>query len=107
MSIFAIFLIFFALSTVIGVPLLSSFQVTQIKGSTFEDWVSGLAAILTPAISIFIVVSLIAYVVNGAMKESDVVIKDFQKSFMTVKDKADQNRQSVLRITNELDKFEI
>ena len=63
MSIFAIFLIFFALSTIIGVPLLSSFQVTQIKGSTWEDWVSGLGASLGPAFGIFIVISTIAYFV--------------------------------------------
>ncbi len=63
MSIFAIFLIFFALSTIIGVPLLSSFQVTQIKGSTWEDWFSGLAASQGPAFGIFIVISVIAYFV--------------------------------------------
>jgi methyl-accepting chemotaxis protein len=49
----------------------------------------------------------LATVVNGAMKESDIVIKDFQRSFMTVKEKAEQNRESVQRITNELDKFVI
>ena len=63
MSIFTIFLIFFALSTIIGVPLLSSFQVTQIKGSTWEDWFSGLAASQGPAFGIFIVISVIAYFV--------------------------------------------
>ena len=63
MNIYAIFMLFFGLSTVIGVPLLSSFQVTQIKGSTYEDWVSGLAATLGPAFLIVIVVSLIAYYV--------------------------------------------
>ena len=46
-------------------------------------------------------------VVNGAMKESDYVLKDFQKSFMIVKEKAEQNRVSVSNITAELDKFEI
>lgn len=49
----------------------------------------------------------LATVLNGTMKESDIVIKEFQKSFMTVKDKAEQNKDSVMRITNELNKFEI
>ena len=49
----------------------------------------------------------LATVVNGAMRESDIVIKDFQKSFLIVKEKAEQNRVSVSNITAELDKFEI
>ncbi|MBQ5498361.1 MAG: hypothetical protein IIT73_01015, partial [Treponema sp.] len=49
----------------------------------------------------------LATVLNGTMKESDIVIKEFQKSFITVKDKAEQNKDSVMRITNELNKFEI
>ena len=61
MGIFGIFLIFFALSTVIGVPLLSSFQVTQIKGSTYADWVSGLPATLLPALAVFIIVAFISH----------------------------------------------
>ena len=61
MGIFGIFLIFFALSTVIGVPLLSSFQVTQIKGSTYADWVSGLAATFLPALGVFIIVAFISH----------------------------------------------
>ncbi len=63
MGIFGIFLIFFGLSTVVGVPLLSSFQVTQIKGSTYADWASGLGATLGPAFGIFLVVAIIAYYV--------------------------------------------
>ena len=63
MGIFGIFLIFFGLSTVVGVPLLSSFQVTQIKGSSYADWVSGLGATLGPALGIFLVVAVIAYYV--------------------------------------------
>lgn len=49
----------------------------------------------------------LAGVVNGAMKESDYVLKDFQKSFMIVKEKAEQNRVSVSNITVELDKFQV
>ncbi len=70
MSIYAIFMIFFGLSTVIGVPLLSSFQVTQIKGSTYADWVSGLAATLLPAFGVFLIVALIARRVMKPLIES-------------------------------------
>ncbi|MCR4789577.1 MAG: hypothetical protein K5839_00700 [Treponemataceae bacterium] len=63
MNIYAIFMIFFGASTIVGVPLLSSFQVTQIKGSTYADWVSGLGATLGPASGIVLIVSLIAYFV--------------------------------------------
>ena len=47
----------------------------------------------------------LAAVVNSSMKESEVVVKEFSNSFSTVREKAEQNRASVLRITNELDKF--
>ncbi len=75
MSIYAIFMLFFGLSTVIGVPLISSFQVTQIKGSDYADWASGLGATLGPAFLIVIIVSLVAYKVMSplikAIKKSE------------------------------------
>ena len=49
----------------------------------------------------------LAAVVNGAMNESDIVVREFQDSFMTVKEKAEQNQTSVVNITRELDKFVI
>ena len=61
MSLFITYLLFFGLSTVIGVPLLSSFQVTQIKGSTWLDWAQHLGTSLGPAAGIFVLVSIIAY----------------------------------------------
>ena len=74
MSLFAFYMIFFGISTVIGVPLLSSFQVTQIKGSTYADWVSGLGASLGPAAGIMIIVSTIAFFMmkplNKALQDS-------------------------------------
>lgn len=75
MNLFGLYMVFFGLSTVIGVPLLSSFQVTQIKGSTFQDWSSSLVATLGPATGIFIVISIIAYFMLKPLlkyvKESD------------------------------------
>ena len=64
MSLFGIYLVFFGLSTVIGVPLLSSFQVTQIKGSTWVDWASNLASTLGPATGIFVVISAIVFIIQ-------------------------------------------
>lgn len=61
MSLFITYLLFFGLSTVIGVPLLSSFQVTQIKGSTWLDWLQHLSTSLGPAAGIFVLVSIISY----------------------------------------------
>ncbi|MBO4705924.1 MAG: hypothetical protein J5647_09345 [Spirochaetaceae bacterium] len=61
MGLFGIYLLFFGLSTVIGVPLLSSFQVTQIKGSTWADWSGNLATTLGPAAGIFVVVTIIVF----------------------------------------------
>ena len=49
----------------------------------------------------------LAAVVNGAMQESEIVIKDFSNSFMTVKEKAEQNKTSVLNTTRELGKFKM
>ena len=74
MNIYGIFMLFFGLSTVIGVPLLSSFQVTQIKGSDYADWLSGLGATLGPAFLIVIIVSIIAY------KVMEPLIKAIKKS---------------------------
>ena len=61
MSLFQLFMIFFGVSTVVGVPLLSSFQVVTIKGSTYSDWASSLGATLGPAGGIFVVLSIAAY----------------------------------------------
>ncbi len=61
MNLFASYMFFFGLSTVIGVPLLSSFQVTQIKGSTWEDWATHLGTTLGPAAGIFIIISIMVY----------------------------------------------
>ena len=74
MNIYGIFMLFFGLSTVIDVPLLSSFQVTQIKGSNYADWLSGLPATLGPAFLIVIIVSIIAY------KVMEPLIKAIKKS---------------------------
>ena len=63
MNMFQIYMLFFGISTVIGVPLLSSFQVTQIKGSTWGDWVSGLGASLGPAAGICVVITIITYII--------------------------------------------
>ncbi|MCR5613978.1 methyl-accepting chemotaxis protein [Treponema sp.] len=69
MSLFQIYLLFFGISTVIGVPLLSSFQVTQIKGSTWSDWVSALGAVLGPALGVFVSIAIIGYIVMKPLRD--------------------------------------
>ena len=57
------YMVFFGFSTVVGVPLLSSFQVTQIKGSSWADWAGNLGVTLGPAAGIFVIISLIIYTI--------------------------------------------
>lgn len=75
MSIFTLFLIIFGFSTVVGVPLLSSFQITQIKGDSLVYWVQGLGATFGPAAGIMIITSIIAYFIlkplSALLKESE------------------------------------
>jgi methyl-accepting chemotaxis protein len=86
MNLFQIYMLFFGVSTVIGVPLLSSFQVTQIKGSTWQDWVSGLGASLGPAAGIFVVITIISYIIMKPLldlikkAETQVISPEEQKS---------------------------
>lgn len=61
MNLFGTYLLFFGLSTVVGVPLLSSFQVTQIKGSTWADWATHLGTTLGPAAGVLVLISIIVY----------------------------------------------
>lgn len=83
MNLFQIYMIFFGCTTIIGVPLLSSFQVTQIKGSTWADWVSSLGASLGPAAGIFVVVCLIIFFV---MKPLLNIIKKAETQNITAED---------------------
>ena len=79
-------MLFFGVSTVIGVPLLSSFQVTQIKGSTWGDWVTGLGASLGPAAGIFVVITIITYIMMKPLldlikkAETQPITKEEQES---------------------------
>ena len=45
--------------------------------------------------------------VNDSVAQSESVIKSFSESFSTVKKKAEANKQSVLTITNEINKFKL
>ena len=84
MNIFTNYIIFFGFSTIVGGPLLSSFQITQIKGSTYADWVSGLPVTLGSAVLVFIAVSLIAYAI---MKPLLVTIKEAEKRELSSEEK--------------------
>ena len=61
MNLFSIYLLFFGISTIVGVPLLSSFQVTQIKGSTWLDWIQNIGTTLGSAGGAFILISILVY----------------------------------------------
>ena len=45
--------------------------------------------------------------VNESIVKSENVVKNFSDSFTTVREKAEANKQSVLAITKELDKFKL
>lgn len=89
MSIYAIYIVFFGFSTFIGVPLLSSFQVTQIKGSTVADWVSSLGVTMGATVFLFIVVSFIAYYM---MKPLVQLIKKAEKENLSENEKIKANK---------------
>ncbi len=95
MSLFAIYLFFFGLSTVIGVPLLSSFQVTQIKGSTWTDWATHLGSTLGPATGIFIIISTIVFFM---LKPLNKLIKEAEHRDLTEDEK--KSAQKVLTRIN-------
>ena len=86
MNLFQLYMLFFGVSTVIGVPLLSSFQVTQIKGSTWGDWVSSLGASLGPAAGIFDDITIISYIIMKPLlnlikkAENETITEEEQKS---------------------------
>ena len=86
MNLFQLYMLFFGVSTVIGVPLLSSFQVTQIKGSTWGDWVSSLGASLGPAAGIFVAITIISYIIMKPLlnlikkAENETITEEEQKS---------------------------
>ena len=97
MNLFAIYLIFFSLSTVVGVPLLSSFQVTQIKGSTWGDWGSNLATTLGPAAGVFILISVIVYFM---LKPLSKLVKEAETRTLTQEEKL--KAQNILNRINTL-----
>ena len=102
MNIFQHFMLYFGLSTIVGVPLLSSFQVTQIKGSTWGEWASSLGTTLGPATGIFIIVSAITYIL---MKPLIKAIKESEKRELTNEEK--NNAKKVLSKVNLLSRISI
>ncbi|MBR5032391.1 MAG: hypothetical protein IKX70_01820 [Treponema sp.] len=97
MNLFSIYLLFFGLSTVIGVPLLSSFQVTQIKGSTWMDWASHLGTSLGPAAGVFILISIIVW---RMLKPLSKLVKEAEDRSLTEEEK--HNAQKILSRINTL-----
>ncbi len=102
MSLFGIYLLFFGSSTIIGVPLLSSFQVTQIKGSTWMDWVTHLGTSLGPAAGVFVLVSLIVYrmlkPLSKLVKEAEIRALTEDEKHLAQKNLSRINTLSVISI---------
>ena len=84
MNLFSIYLLFFGISTIIGVPLLSSFQVTQIKGSTWLDWIQNIGTTLGSAGGAFILISVLVYFM---IKPLSNMIKTAETRALTMEEK--------------------
>ena len=84
MNLFSIYLLFFGISTIIGVPLLSSFQVTQIKGSTWLDWIQNIGSTLGSAGGAFILISILVYFM---IKPLSNMIKTAETRALTLEEK--------------------
>jgi len=63
MNLFQLYMLLFGISTIIGVPLLSSLQVTQIKGSEWIEWAGSLGVTIGPAAGISIIIAIVSYIV--------------------------------------------
>ncbi len=95
MNLFFSYLIIFGASTLIGVPLLSSFQVTQIHGSTWSYWVHTLGTILSPAVAAFVIIAVIVY----------YMLKPLTKLITTAEQRAlsEEEKQSAQKILKKID----
>ena len=80
MNLFALYMVFFGASTVIGVPILSSFQTIQVKGDTLGQWLAHIDTTIIPAASAFVVISVIVYFVMRPLME---LIKEAQVRDLT------------------------
>ena len=94
MNLFGIYLLFFGISTIIGVPLLSSFQVTQIKGSTWLDWIQNIGTTLGSAGGAFILISILVYFM---IKPLSNMIKTAETRALTMEEKV-QTQKILKRI---------
>ncbi len=95
MSLFGIYLLFFAISTLVGVPLLSSFQVTQIKGSTWLDWITNIGTTIGSSGGAFILISILVYFL---IKPLSAMIKTAETRELTREEKI--KTQQILKRIN-------
>ena len=95
MSLFGIYLLFFAISTLVGVPLLSSFQVTQIKGSTWLDWITNIGTTIGSSGGAFILISILVYFL---IKPLSNMIKTAETRALTLEEKV--KTQKILKRIN-------
>ena len=84
MNLFQLYMLLFGISTIIGVPLLSSLQVTQIKGGEWIEWVGSLGATMGPATGISVVIAIIGYRVRKPLLQ---MIKKAERAEITEEEK--------------------
>ena len=89
MNLFSTYLLFFGISTIVGVPLLSSFQVTQIKGDSWGYWITHVGSTLGSAGGAFIVISIVVYYM---LKPLSKMIKIAETRPLTYEEKIQSQR---------------
>ncbi|MBR1614483.1 MAG: hypothetical protein IJ673_03285, partial [Treponema sp.] len=97
MNIFALYSIFFCISTVIGIPLLSYLQIMQIKGSSFQEWISGIGTTLIPAAGLSIIIVALVY---SKMKHLVKMLKDVEERPLTLEEKT--RAAAIIRVVNRI-----
>ncbi len=97
MNILTLYTIFFAISTVIGIPLLSYLQIMQIKGSTFQEWISGIGTTFIPSASLAVIIIALVY---SKMKHLIKMLKDSETRALTMDEKI--RAVKIMRIVNRI-----
>lgn len=97
MNIFSLYSIFFCISTVIGIPLLSYLQIMQIKGSSFQEWISGIGTTLIPAAGLSVIIVVLVY---SKMKHLVKMLKDVEERSLTDEEKT--RAASIIRVVNRI-----
>ncbi|MBR4630590.1 MAG: hypothetical protein IKO57_09135 [Treponema sp.] len=97
MNIFALYSIFFCIATVLGIPLLSYLQIMQIKGNSFQEWISGIGTTLIPAAGLAVIIVALVY---SKMKHLMKMLRDVEERPLTFEEKI--RATSIMRVVNRI-----